>query len=131
MCINLHAVVSILSMVCLVTIYLSAYLLLFSFYGSRQSCTSAVCACLDKRKIAPMLRSTIFMQLFKTCLHTVTACLWCSWIEASLLALEDNPSDAQRAKEDDHPISLAGAIKRQPADDSSVGMWDYRSAQHA
>lgn len=48
----------------------------------------------------------------------------CSWIKASLLALEQHPTDARRADEGNHPISLAGAVLRQV--EGNHNHWDYR-----
>ena len=69
-------------------------------------------------------------------MHTNTlrnrgCCQWlyawcCSWIKSSLLALEQHPTDALRADESTHPISLAGAVKRQAAVDGKHDQWDYR-----
>ena len=49
---------------------------------------------------------------------------FCSWIKASLLALEEQPTDARRADESSHPISLAGAVLRQV--EGNHDQWDYR-----
>ena len=48
------------------------------------------------------------------------------WVEASLLALEQQPADARRADEADHPVNIAGAVQKAGEDGQDVA--DYRSA---
>ena len=54
----------------------------------------------------------------------VSCSSFCSWIKASLLALEQQPTDARRDDESSHPISLAGAVLRQV--EGNHDKWDYR-----
>ena len=58
--------------------------------------------------------------------YVLTGLLLCSWIEASLPALEGEASDAHRSSEQDHPVNLTSAVQRPAAEAGRRGLWDYR-----
>lgn len=50
----------------------------------------------------------------------------CSWVEASLLALQRRPADATRANETDHAVDTAGAVQLEEAGKDQPARLDYR-----
>lgn len=50
----------------------------------------------------------------------------CSWVEASLLALQQRPADARRANEADHAVDIAGAVQLEEAGKDQPARLDYR-----
>ena len=74
------------------------------------------------------------MKLLCTELHwwmcTSQSVCKCSWVEASLLALQQQPATAERANESNHAVDIAGAVQLDEAGKDKPARLDYRCSTY-